>query len=234
MEMRKRLFERAITVAGLKEITGIKPEDLDANNSEIFLKSDPTKKVTHAAVTSGWQPQIVVSAGWASSLIRHGVGTAKIGDACNTNGGAAAACEVAVDPETGEIEILNLWNVVDTGKTIFKQGVLKEMGSGCELMINYNNFYGDVYDPATACILGMAYNCFNHSTSMDFNPNAFHNIEVESDDAAGAFGAHGIGEPCVTNAGVINCAFFNATGKWMDWEHGAGNAAKVLKALGKA
>jgi CO/xanthine dehydrogenase Mo-binding subunit len=95
-------------------------------------------------------------------------------------------------------------------------------------------YYGDVYDPATAAILGMAYNCFNHSTAMDFNPNAFHLIEVESDDAAGAFGAHGIGEPCVTNAGVINCAFFNATGKWMNWEHGAANAAKNLKSLGKA
>ena len=53
-------------------------------------------------------------------------------------------------------------------------------------------------------------------------------------DAAGAFGAHGIGEPCVTNASAIYCAQFNATGKWPDWQSGAGNAAKMLKAMGKA
>jgi CO/xanthine dehydrogenase Mo-binding subunit len=236
MEMRNRLFERAITLDPFKAIAGIKADDLDANNSEIFLKSDPTKKTTHAAVTSGWrEPQIVVSAGVGSgTLRRHGVGTAKVGDACNTNGGAAACAEVAVDPDTGEVEVLNIWNAVDTGKTIFKKGVEKEMGSGCEIMINYNNFYGDVYDPATACILGMAFGCFNHQTAMDFNPNAFHLIEVESDDAIGGFGAHGIGEPCVTNAAAIKCAIFNATGKWLDWEHGSGNASKVLKALGKA
>ena len=234
MEMRSRLFDRAVTLAPFKDIAGITAADLDAKDSQIFYTKDPTKTLAHGDVTRGWTPQIVVSNGWSASLRRHPVGTAQIGDACNTSGSAAAACEVAVDPETGEVEVLNIWNAVDTGTTLFYQGVMKEIGSGCEIMIGYNNYYGDVFDPTTAACLGMAYGCFNHPTTMDINPASFHLLDVEIDDAAGALGARGIGEPCVTNAGVINCAFFNATGKWVDWEHGAGNAAKVLKALGKA
>jgi xanthine dehydrogenase molybdenum-binding subunit len=234
MEMRNRLFERAITQSPLKEIAGITVADLDAKDSVIFYKNDPTKSRTHAQVTSGWEPQIVVANGWSASLRSKAVGASPIGSACNTTGSSAACAEVAVDIETGEVEILNLWNVVDTGRTLFKQGVLKEIGSGCEIMQNYALYYGDVYDPATACILGMAFGDFNHATSMDMHPDKFHMIDVEIDDAAGALGARGIGEPCVTNASAINCAIFNATGKWFDWEHGSGSPDKILKALGKA
>lgn len=215
-------------------VSVLTPNDLDAKNSEIFYTKDPTQKLTHAAVVTGWEPQVIALKGWASYLRSRGVGTAKIGDACNTNGGAAACCEVAVDTETGEVEILNFWNAVDTGTTLFKQGVLKEIGSGCEIMMNYGKFYGDIYDPATAAIMAMGHMNFNHQTSMDFNPNAFHLIEVESDDAAGGYGAHGIGEPCVTNVSAIYCAFYNATGKWWDWNSGSGTPDKVLAALGKA
>jgi CO/xanthine dehydrogenase Mo-binding subunit len=234
MEMRKRLFERAITLAPLKDIAGITVADLDAKNSEIFYTKDPTKKTTHAAVVTGWEPQVIVLKGWASALISRGVGTAKIGDACNTNGGAAACAEVAVDIETGQVEVLNFWNAVDTGTTIFRQGVMKELGSGCEIMMNYTFFYGDIYDPSTAAIMAMGHMNFNHQTAMDFNPNSFHLIDVESDDAAGPFGAHGIGEPAVTNASALYCAVFNATGKWFDWKSGSGTPDKLLIALGKA
>jgi len=233
MEMRTRLFARAITLAPFKDIAGITVADLDAKNSEIFYTKDPTKKLTHAAVVTGWEPQVVVLKGWAASLVSHDVGAAKIGDACNTTGSAAACVEVAVDTETGEVEILNYWNAVDTGTTLFKQGVLKEIGSGCEIAINYAKFYGDIYDPATAAIMAMGHMNFNHQTAMDFNPSSFHLIEVESDDAAGGYGAHGIGEPCVTNAAAIYCAFYNATGKWWDWNSGSGTPDKVLAALGK-
>jgi CO/xanthine dehydrogenase Mo-binding subunit len=234
LEMRKALFERAITLAPLKDIAGITVADLDAKNSEIFYTKDPTKKVTHATVTNGMDPKVVVAKGWAASLIRHAVGASPIGSACNTTGGAAACVEVAVDTETGQVEVLNFWNAVDTGTTLFRQGVMKEIGSGCEIAMNYAFFYGDIYDPATAAIMAMGHMNFNHQTAMDFNPGSFHLIDVEPDDAAGAFGAKGIGEPCVTNCSAIYCAVYNATGKWYDWNSGSGTPDKVLAALGKA
>ncbi len=221
-------------IAPTVNVSILTPKDLDARNSEIFFVKDPTQKVTHAAVTTGWDPQTIVLKGWASALISRKVGAANIGDACNTNGGAAACAEVAVDIETGQVEVLNFTNVVDTGTTIFRQGVLKEMGSGCEIMINYTFFYGDIYDPSTAAIMAMGHMNFNHLTAMDFNPSSFKLIDVESDDAGGPMGAHGIGEPCVTNASALYCAVYNATGKWFDWKSGSGTPDKLLIALDKA
>ena len=55
-----------------------------------------------------------------------------------------------------------------------------------------------------------------YTTTMDMDPTNFKVFDIESDDVAGPFGAHGIGEPCVTNDSAIINAIFNATGKWMD------------------
>jgi CO/xanthine dehydrogenase Mo-binding subunit len=172
--------------------------------------------------------------GWNSTLRSKSVGGLPIGTPCNANGSAATCAELAVDPETGEVEILGYWNAVDTGRTIFKQGATKEMLSGCELQIHQALFAGDVYDmPSGACISSQ----FTESmlpTAMDMKGESFHAYDIESDDAAGPYGAHGIGEPCVTNYSAIICAIFNATGKWVDPEKGACTPNKILKALGKA
>jgi CO/xanthine dehydrogenase Mo-binding subunit len=68
---------------------------------------------------------------------------------------------------------------------------------------------------------------------LDINTGHLHMQDIESDDAAGPYGAHGIGEPCVTNYSAIICAIFNAIGKWVDTGKGACTPDKVLKALGK-
>jgi len=235
LDMRNRIFTRAITLSPFKEISGIKADMLDAKNSEIFLASDPTKKVTHAQVTSGWDPQIAVSGGWAANFRRNPIGDAKVGDLCNTTGSCATACELAVDPDTGEIEILGIWNAIHTGTSIFKTGCQKEIGSGCELMQHQALYYGDVYDAATGAIIGIGGQLnFAHPTTLDLNPEAQHIYDIENDDPAAPCGGRGIAEPCVSDISSIHCAFFNATGKWINSEHGASLNDKVLKALGKA
>jgi CO/xanthine dehydrogenase Mo-binding subunit len=47
-------------------------------------------------------------------------------------------------------------------------------------------------------------------------------------------GAHGIAEPVVASYPCIVSAIYNATGKWVDMDHGACNPDRVLKAMGKA
>jgi CO/xanthine dehydrogenase Mo-binding subunit len=123
---------------------------------------------------------------------------------------------------------------VDSGRTIFKQGAIKQMLSGTELMAGQALFYGDIYDPATGAVLNTSYLDSNFPTTLDLPTQRFKVQDIESDDAAGPFGAHGIGEPCVTNYSAIVCAIFNATGKWVDMDKGACTPDKVLKALGKA
>jgi CO/xanthine dehydrogenase Mo-binding subunit len=209
-------------------------QDLEASDSVAYLKSDPTKQLTYRQVMAGTSPIAGIGNSESSKLRSRSVGGAPLGSICNSNGSAAACAEVAVDPDTGEVEILGLWNVVDSGRTIFKQGTLKQMQSGCELMIGQALYYGDTYDEPNGALISTSYEYSLAPTPLDFNTKHFHVYDVESDDAAGPFGAHGIGEPCVTNYSAIICAIFNATGKWVDPEKGGCTPDKVLKALGKA
>ena len=234
MDLRNKLFAYAITKAGLREIPGITADDLAAENSEVYYVPDPTKRLTYRQVMAGTPPTAGSGNGWAATLRSRSVGGVPIGTVCNASGSACGAAEVAVDPDTGEVEILGLWNAVDTGRTIFKQGTMKEMWSGLELMVWQALYAGDVYDPATAACLSTQWTESMMVTPMDFKGERMAAKDFESDDAAGPYGAHGIGEPCVTNASAILCAIFNATGKWMNLNHGPCTPDVVLKSLGKA
>ena len=240
MDLRKQLFAYAITKAGLKEIVGITVADLDAKNSEVFYTKDPTKKLTYRQVMAGTPPTAGRGNGWNAGTTAPGQGLQReragklVGTGVNTNGGAAACVEVAVDLETGEVEVTGMWNAVDTGRTIFKTGAIKEMNSGCELIVSQAFFMGDMYDWLTGALIGTQFTESQMPTTMDMKTEKFNVYDIESDDYAGPFGAHGIGEPCVTNYSAIFNAIFNATGKWVDPDKGAVTPAKVLKALGKA
>jgi CO/xanthine dehydrogenase Mo-binding subunit len=108
------------------------------------------------------------------------------------------------------------------------------MNSGCELIVWQCMYAGDVFDPATAALIGTHYDETMMMTTMDINPTNFKPFDIESDDLAGPYGAHGIGEPCVTNVSAVINAIFNATGKWVDPRGGPITPDIVLNALGKA
>lgn len=231
MDLRTKILNFAVTRVPFR---GSAVEDLDTKNSEVFLKSDVTKKLSFREVMSGAPPTAGVGNGWSPSLRSRPVGGVAVGSACNCNGDSATCAEVAVDTETGEVEILGLWNAVDTGRTVFKQGTLKEMMSGNELIIGQALFYGDIYDEKTGAVISTSYVDALFPTTLDFKTERLHVQDIESDDSAGPYGAHGIGEPCVSNYSAVICAIFNATGKWIDMDKGACTPDKVLKALGKA
>jgi CO/xanthine dehydrogenase Mo-binding subunit len=215
-------------------ISTVTPDMLDAVGGSIFLKTDNTKKVTHAAVTSGMDPYTCIATGWSAFMRSRGVGAAKQGDPCNANGSCASVIEIAVDPDTGEVEILGDWNSTGCGTSIFKTSVLKELGSGVELHLGQTMTFGDVYDPSTAAIMQMSHGVFGEHTALDLNPAVFHLYDVQNDNPAGPCGAMGMGEPSSGTTETLMCAIFNATGKWLDWQHGAGGPNQVLRAMGKA
>jgi CO/xanthine dehydrogenase Mo-binding subunit len=146
----------------------------------------------------------------------------------------ATCAEVAVDTETGVVTILGLWNCVDAGRAIFYNGVMREVTAGTELQMSQAFFFGDVYDPSTGALIGSQYTESQLPTYMDIPSDVIHPYYVESDDAGGPYGAHGIGEPAVSNYVALKNAIFNATGVWVDPAKGAMSPNKVLKALGKA
>ena len=115
------------TSAPAVTISGLSVEDIDARDSAIFRKSDPTVSTTYRQAMSGTPVNAWTESGWSASLRSHAVGDFPVGSPCNTNGSGGAAAEVLVDTETGQVEVTGLWNCVDTGRTIFRKGVEKDL-----------------------------------------------------------------------------------------------------------
>ncbi|RJO62338.1 MAG: xanthine dehydrogenase family protein molybdopterin-binding subunit [Dehalococcoidia bacterium] len=242
-DARARVFAAAITKTGFSNIAGITVDDLTAKNSVITYTKDPTKTLTFAQAMSGTPPIAGFGNGWAAAGNTTGINKGglqrplygkPVGTAVNAQSACASVAEVAVDPETGEVEILGHWNAVGTGRIVFYQGVMLQMGSGTELQVAQALFYGDIYDPATGAVIGTQYTESQLPTTMDCVPSRYNLYPVEGDDYSAPHGAHGIGEPVVGSYACILTAIYNATGKWVDPDHGACNPDRVLKALGKA
>ncbi len=247
-EVLYKVFNVAITMDPFKSIHNIKWTDLESEDSIIYYAKDHTKKLTFAEVMAVAPPIAGASNGWASTTkggqnemgqwtggaYRDKFNVIKKGDPVNTYGGAVACAEIAVDTETGEVEILHYYNLVDTGTSIFKHGVLKEIGTGSELVHAQSFFFGDVYDEQTGALISTNYTEAQFPTYMDIKTEHHDNVDYQSDDVGGPFGCHGIGEPCVTNYSTVLCGIFNATGVWVDPDKGGMTPDKVLKALGKA
>ncbi len=235
-----KLFAAAITKAPLRDIAGITVDDLASENSEIFYKPDPTQRITFRQAMSGTPPITGVGNGWRSDRDTPGDGLQRelnglpVGTAVTCSSAAGAVAEVAVDPETGEVEILGYWNGVGTGRIVFYHGVMSQLGAGIEQQLNQALYYGDIYDPLTGAVVGSQYTEAQLLTTMDMKPSRHHLYPIEGDDYGAPLGAHGIGEPCVGSYVAILNAIYNATGVWVDQDHGAHNPDRILKALGKA
>jgi CO/xanthine dehydrogenase Mo-binding subunit len=87
---------------------GLKPEDLDMADGKVFVKADPTKAVPLKRVTNRELVAPYTGRPPLSAWLLGGGGNML--DTMNT-----VFCEVAVDTETGVVEILRFGAVVDPG-----------------------------------------------------------------------------------------------------------------------
>lgn len=204
---------------------------LDAKEGKIFLKADPTKSVTHAAVMAAIaQPVIGRGVRW-DPILRKAVGTFAAGGTGVHRTGCACAAEVAVDPDTGIVEVLDYVNVLDFGRVIDRISSEGQMLAGLQLEYNQAVLWEDVYDPITGVLMG-----YNHihdrlCTSLDI-PEDKNKIDfIETIDANGPYGCHGIAEPAIGKPAVFLNAVNNAIGKWI--VQTPLTPRTILRALGK-
>ncbi|MCL1885342.1 MAG: molybdopterin-dependent oxidoreductase, partial [Dehalococcoidia bacterium] len=133
-------------------------EDLDPKENVIYVNEGlPVPSSTsYPLAIGGLLPN--TSLGW------QGIGY----DLANTQGSCGTCAELTVDTETGEIEMLGIWNVIETGGTIFRRGAIKEMLSGAELIMAATLFFGDIYDHwHKGALIGTQYSQSQVPTSMD-------------------------------------------------------------------
>jgi xanthine dehydrogenase molybdenum-binding subunit len=220
-----------------------KPEDLDIKDSVIFLKSDPSRRMSVAdfvrmAGESGplsTTENLGVRAGWSEPLFAFSYHPQYGG--YNPNSPRPRFCrqahfmEVEVDTETGEIFVTRVVNVNDVGKVINRMSCEGQQYGGSIMGVSRSQFEEIIHDPATGVMLNGNLLDYKIATIKDIGPIA--PILVETGLGYGPYGLIGIGEDVGT---VMNCllgpAVYNAIGKWIyDLPI---TPDKILKALGKA
>jgi CO/xanthine dehydrogenase Mo-binding subunit len=204
-----------------------KPEDLDTKDTRVFLKSDPSKSYPFgqfigdegfgdhdldiAATFFGRPPETTWSLG------------GKVLDVMN-----ASFCEVAVDPETGGVEVTKFVVACDPGKVLrmtsfegqLHQAMFFSQGGG--LSEEW------IYDKTTGVKLSTNMWEYKKPTILDFGP--IETCAVESRSGNACYGGSGISH-CMAAPLLPVCAVANAIGKWI---YPPVTPDKVLKALGKA
>lgn len=111
-------------IAGGLVAGATKPEDLEIQDGNIYLKSNPTVKVTVASVASREQALV-------GPIIGRGYYATK-GNRLTAQWSAAVA-EVEVDTDTGEVQVLNITHYTDSGRTIFYQGAVNQAQGAIEM-----------------------------------------------------------------------------------------------------
>jgi CO/xanthine dehydrogenase Mo-binding subunit len=215
-EMKAQLF----TYAAYKLSTT--PDKLDALGGKIFLKSDPTKFVTHADVLGDIVTPPLNSKGYCTFAMQTTVRTE-----------VASAVEVAVDAETGKVEVLNVVTADDLGRAVYWKGAEAQIEGGNVQSIGYELTWTQVVDANNGVCLNPDFLNCKFPTMKDVPVTSITPIIVESIDSSGPFGAKGLGEPpLATPAAAISNAIYNAVGVWV--KDAPITPWKLLKALGKA
>jgi CO/xanthine dehydrogenase Mo-binding subunit len=204
-----------------------RPEDLDTKDTRVYLKSDPGKSYPFGSfvASEGFGDHDLDIA--ATFFGRPPVTTWSLGgkvlDVMN-----GSFCEVAVDTETGGVEVTKFVVVCDPGKVLrmtsfegqLHQAMFFSQGGGLS-----EEF---IYDKPTGVKLSTNMLEYKKPTILDLGPIDAVAVETRSGNAC--YGGTGISH-CMAAPLLPVCAVANAIGKWIAPPV---TPDKVLKALGKA
>jgi CO/xanthine dehydrogenase Mo-binding subunit len=202
-------------------LKGLKPEDLDLKDGNVFVKSDQSKSIPLARAVGQANLFATFSGRPPTALWATGMG--KYLDTMNI-----AMCEVAVDTETGQVEIIRFGVVADPGKIIRQTSLesqihqVMDFSAGCQLQEDY------FYDEKTGVKLNANMFDYKKVSMLDMPRVDMALLETRAGNAA--YGSNGISHS-LANTHLVICAIQNAIGKWVD---PPATPDKVLKALGKA
>jgi CO/xanthine dehydrogenase Mo-binding subunit len=195
-----------------------KPEELDTRESTVYVKSDPSQSIPFPevpgtiGVTVNGRPPVAIWNSFGKKL-----------DTMNV-----LFCEVAVDPETGSVEVLRHGVAADPGKIVRRTSLESQIHQ--VLMFSEGSQLSEemVWDKATGVRLNSNLFDYKKPTIVDIAPTEMELLETRAGNAA--YGASGISHS-LANTHLIVCAIQNAIGKWVD---PPATPDKILHALGKA
>ncbi|MBP1624810.1 MAG: aldehyde oxidase and xanthine dehydrogenase molybdopterin binding protein, partial [Acidobacteria bacterium] len=203
-----------------------RPEDLDTRDTMVYLKSDPGKAFPFGKFIGeegfGDHDLDITATHFGRPPATTWNQAGHILDVMNTS-----FCEVAVDTETGGVEVTRFVVVCDPGKVLrmtsfegqLHQAMFFSQGGLSEEFI---------YDKATGVKLNTNMFEYKKPTILDFGPIETYAVETRGGNAC--YGASGISH-CMAAPFFPVCAVANAIGKWIAPPV---TPDKVLQALGKA
>jgi CO/xanthine dehydrogenase Mo-binding subunit len=210
---------------------GKRPEDLNIANSEIYESASPSnrKKVKEVADAFwGVDPAIVHPIIGAESF---GLTSDGKPDATTyVMGRQAHFIEVAVDTETGQIDVLTIVCVNDVGHIFNRKGAEAQQYGGAVMGLGRSMTEEKFFCPRSGVALNNDLIGYHIGTMNDYP--AVECILNESHLGYSAYGAYGIGENVgAALSGLSSAALYNALGKWiLDYPT---TPDRVLRALGK-
>lgn len=178
--------------------------DLDVEDDVVFCRMDREKKMT-----------VANAVGLPGVKIITGNGKWSITDAqASPRSIVACVAEVAVDTETGKIEVLDMIQGTDCGQAISRARVEGQMDSGLSGGLGYvltEQWAMDEGDQGR--ILALNLYDYKMPTAMDTQGILRPNIIMEYPDEVGPFGARGMGEATLSAcAPALLNAVYNAIG----------------------
>jgi CO/xanthine dehydrogenase Mo-binding subunit len=219
------------------------PEDLDMRDGVIYLKKDPSKKITLAefvgsSMSAGPMTDnenLGIRTPFSVPLFAFGYhvqdGTYNPEHIYTKFCRQAHFMEVEVDPDTGEVIVTQVVNVNDVGKAINPLSCHGQQYGGTYMGVGRGLTEEVVYDPVTGVMLNGNLLDYKISTILDID-GPIDTILVETGMGYGPYGVVGIGEDIGTVVpALLGPAVFNALGVWIDDFPITPN--RILKALGK-
>jgi len=219
----------------------VKPEELEAKEGWIYVQSDPTKKIAVAAVTKKYigSREVVNSEpigcridgyGWYARWENVPWTPEEPEGSLVPKTWICHLVEVAVDTETGEVEILKYVTAQDVGRIISLNTAENQLFGSTLMGIGFGILEDFVHDPKNGQGLNATFLDYKIPTHLDVPPTTA--IFVEPINPNTVFGAKGIGEgSLVPGAPAIAHAVYNAIG--VRFDSPPITPDKILNALGK-
>jgi len=249
--LKKQILEvatkpRGVTARGSfpPAFPGRKPEDLDIKDSVIFVRQDPSIRMTIAELVgpAGGEGPLCSTPEMGKGAERSNFTEPLFAYGYQVQQGAYASqrlrfcrqahfMEVEVDTETGDVEVTRVVNVNDVGKVISWEGCEAQQYGGSYMAVGRGRSEEVVHDPVTGVMLNGNLLDYKIATIQDIAAIDTHLVETGM--GYGPYGALGIAEDVATVVpALIAPAVHNAIGVWV--ESFPVTPETVLKALGKA
>jgi len=210
---------------------GVTPEDLEFRDKAVSVKGSPERRMSFAdavreAQTSSTGKLVIGTGSYFPPNVEWPDRKTYAGNITGSYSFATQVAEVEVDKETGQVRVVKLTTVGDSGRVLnplLWEGQVEGGGSMAQGMALYEELHikdGQVMNPS--------FMDYRMPTALD--APQMESISIVSNEPEGPFGAKEVGEGIICcSVGAIANAIHNATGVWV--KDLPITPEKILKAL---